>query len=253
MTYFYVYRITDVRNNRHYYGSRQSISHPLDDLGVKYFSSSLIVQREIRLRPSDFRYKVVFICKTRADAYRLERKIQLKLDVHNRENFYNLIVCGELYNRQKSDRKHSQATKNKLSAIMKEKMSSLSSSERSMKFGNFGVMNPMIRDGGHNDETRRKISIVQKQVAQKRLSEDPDYYRKMSALSNSPEAKAKQRSKTAHPFEVTFKTEKVIFTHYCDLGRYLGMDGQMGSRIVRNPHLWEKYGIKSIERVTYAD
>ena len=36
--FHYVYRITNIVENKHYYGSRTSKINPYDDLGKKYFS-----------------------------------------------------------------------------------------------------------------------------------------------------------------------------------------------------------------------
>ena len=36
----YVYRITNLKQNKHYYGCRTSKIRPIDDIGTIYFSSS---------------------------------------------------------------------------------------------------------------------------------------------------------------------------------------------------------------------
>jgi hypothetical protein len=38
--YHYVYRITNIITNKHYYGKRSSMVGPFEDLGTTYFSSS---------------------------------------------------------------------------------------------------------------------------------------------------------------------------------------------------------------------
>ncbi len=243
--FFYVYRITDLKYNMFYIGSRQSNNKPLDDLGVKYLTSSNMVQNKIRARPADFRYKIVFLCISRSEAYRLENKLQIKLNVAKNPRFYNKIVCSEYQNHKKGgNRRHSDETKEKLSLILKERMENMSKEERSLKFGNFGVMNPMIRDGGHSEKNKIKMSLIKKQEAEKN---GPEFYKKMACLARTPEAKKKRYDSLARPFIVTFKDKKIEFSFRKEFGSYLGLSTQMGARLVKNPHLWEKYNIINIE------
>ncbi len=81
--YHYVYRITNLVENKHYYGSRTSKVHPSLDLGVKYFSSSWDKDfiKEQKTSPRNFRYKVVRILPTREEAMTLEISLHNKFDV----------------------------------------------------------------------------------------------------------------------------------------------------------------------------
>lgn len=242
---FYVYRITDVENNMHYYGSRQSELDPNDDIGVKYFSSSSLLQEEIRFRPMDFHYKVVFKCKSRSDAYRLERKLHLKFNVSQNESFYNLVVCGSFS--RTIFRAMDETRRIKLSSFFKERMSYMNKEERSKKFGSFGKSNPMIRDGGHSEKSKTKMREAQKRIVKDRLRKDKDHYTKMAMLAKTPEAKLKAKLKRANPIKVTFHDNEIKeFLNFCDLGKFLNLSDQMGSRIFENPHLWQKYNILNI-------
>jgi len=87
----YVYRITNVELNKHYYGTRSSKIEPKEDLGTYYFSSStdksfIELQKSC---PSAFKYKIIKQCKSRKDALRLEIKLHDKFDVGVNESFYN--------------------------------------------------------------------------------------------------------------------------------------------------------------------
>ena len=87
----YVYRITDLENNKYYYGTRSSKITPKFDIGCKYFSSSrdkdfISKQKE---NPLKFKYKVVKIFNTRKEAISLEIKLHDKFNVGINENFYN--------------------------------------------------------------------------------------------------------------------------------------------------------------------
>ena len=96
--YHYVYRITNIIENKHYYGSRSSKDIPIDDIGVKYFSSSTdskFIQDQIN-NPDNYRYKVVFIFDNRLDAVLYESKLHYKFDVGNNPSFYNKIIQTQI-------------------------------------------------------------------------------------------------------------------------------------------------------------
>ena len=59
--YYYVYRITNQVENKHYYGKRASKIHPRDDLGIKYFSSSKCREfvQDQKSNPQNYVYKVI--------------------------------------------------------------------------------------------------------------------------------------------------------------------------------------------------
>jgi hypothetical protein len=91
-SYNYLYRITNIIENRHYYGSRTCHKiTPQEDLGIRYFSSStdkkfLNDQKE---NPQNYRYKVIIISKFRKKVVELEIKLHKRFKVHTNLNFYN--------------------------------------------------------------------------------------------------------------------------------------------------------------------
>lgn len=91
MKYHYVYRITNKEINKHYYGVRSSTKHPKQDLGINYFSSSydkcfIASQKE---NPASFKYKIVFIGKSRNKCLQIEIKLHAKFNVSSNASFYN--------------------------------------------------------------------------------------------------------------------------------------------------------------------
>lgn len=90
-TYHYVYRITNKKLKKHYYGCRSSKSKPIFDLGIKYFSSSNDKQfiAEQHDNPKYFRYKILKIFETRKEALAFEMKLHNKLMVDKNPSFYN--------------------------------------------------------------------------------------------------------------------------------------------------------------------
>lgn len=90
--FYYVYRISNLLINKHYYGYRSSKIHPTKDLGIKYFSSSsdnnfIIDQKNNK---NNYKYKIIKIFDNKIDAIKFESKLHYKFDVRNNANFYNL-------------------------------------------------------------------------------------------------------------------------------------------------------------------
>lgn len=89
--FYYVYRITNKILNKHYYGFRSCKTHPKEDLGVKYISSTdksfICDQKE---NPQNYKYKVVKIFNNKVDDINLEVKLHGQLNVAINESFYNL-------------------------------------------------------------------------------------------------------------------------------------------------------------------
>ena len=123
--YCYVYRITNVIDNKHYYGSRVSDVHPKMDIGVKYFSSSFHkgFMQEQRNYPDRFKYKVVRVCKDNIDKQLFESYLHYKFNVCKNSSFYNKAnqtltgfdSTGHQYNK---GRPLSEETKAKLSKVL---------------------------------------------------------------------------------------------------------------------------------------
>lgn len=89
--YNYVYRITNTKLQKHYYGVRTSKTLPKQDLGVVYFSSSkdLEFRRDQRTNPQDYKYKIILTCNHRKSAVALEIKLHNKFSVGTNPSFYN--------------------------------------------------------------------------------------------------------------------------------------------------------------------
>lgn len=90
--YHYVYRITNTVTKMHYYGDRSCNSHPSEDIGKKYFSTSSLkfFIKDQKLNPQDYKYKIVRIFETcREDANSLEEKLHKLFDVKNHPKFIN--------------------------------------------------------------------------------------------------------------------------------------------------------------------
>jgi hypothetical protein len=91
-SYNYLYRITNTKLNRHYYGTRSSKVPPEKDLGVKYFSSSRdkSFKEDQKLSPDDYRYKIILVTSSRKRALRYECRIHKIFKVDMNPAFYNI-------------------------------------------------------------------------------------------------------------------------------------------------------------------
>lgn len=89
--YHYVYRITNVAENKHYYGKRSSKVVPKLDIGIKYFSSSSNKEfiEDQKQNPQNYKYKIVKILCSSEEAVTLEIKLHSRFNVGGNPNFYN--------------------------------------------------------------------------------------------------------------------------------------------------------------------
>lgn len=90
--YHYTYRISNTKENKHYYGVRSSKVEPKLDLGIKYFSSSTdnMFIKEQKENKSIFKYKVIKMFENRIDAMNFEIKLHKKFNVGKNLKFYNM-------------------------------------------------------------------------------------------------------------------------------------------------------------------
>lgn len=95
--YHYVYRITNIVKNKHYYGKRSSNIEPKLDLGIKYFSSSRVKDfiEDQKINPNNYKYKIIKVFNNSKHAHKFESKIHIRLKVDRNPNFYNLVCAPE--------------------------------------------------------------------------------------------------------------------------------------------------------------
>lgn len=89
---YYVYRITNIEENKHYYGYRNSKDNkPEDDLGILYFSSSLNKDflYEQKTHKDRYKYKVIFKTSFKEKAQDFEIRLHRKFNVGAHNSFYN--------------------------------------------------------------------------------------------------------------------------------------------------------------------
>jgi hypothetical protein len=146
--YHYVYRITNIIENKHYYGKRSTKIEPKKDLGAKYFSSSkdkLFISDQ-KENPSNYKYKVIVCTTTSKKAIELEIKLHSKFDVGVNPSFYNRAKQTSVGWDTTgipvwAGRKHTEETKRKLSEIRKK-----------------------VTGWNHTNETKAKMSNAKKGV-----------------------------------------------------------------------------------------
>lgn len=89
--FYYVYRITNIKLNKHYYGSRGTNIPSIFDLGTKYFSSSTDKEfiKDQKENPQNYKYKIVKIFNNNKDKILFECFLHQYFNVKINENFYN--------------------------------------------------------------------------------------------------------------------------------------------------------------------
>lgn len=93
--YHYVYRITNIKENKHYYGSRSSVCLPKDDLGIKYFSSIASEKykwliEDQKINKNNYKYKILKVFNNNRNKIVYESYLHSKFDVKSNKHFYNL-------------------------------------------------------------------------------------------------------------------------------------------------------------------
>lgn len=93
----YLYRITNTKLSKHYYGSRTCKCDPKDDLGKKYFSSSKdqSFREDQKNNPENYRYKIIIVSNCRKRINLLEEKLHRKFNVGVNPRFYNRTINTE--------------------------------------------------------------------------------------------------------------------------------------------------------------
>lgn len=88
--YHYVYRITNIIQNRHYIGVHSSNIDPYKDFGIKYKSSgnSSFIKHQ-KENPEQYIYQILEFFDTRKIAMDYERFLHIQYDVGKNPNFYN--------------------------------------------------------------------------------------------------------------------------------------------------------------------
>lgn len=97
--FHYVYRISNIQDNMHYYGKRSSKLKPVDDLGKVYFSSSNKNFKTDQINnPQNYKYKVIKTFNTSDEALAFETKLQLKVNAAKNPKFYNKMIFNHDFN-----------------------------------------------------------------------------------------------------------------------------------------------------------
>ena len=89
--FYYVYRISNLIEHKHYYGFRSTKFLPKNDLGIRYFSSSRDKEfiKDQKQNPQNYRYKIVKLFQNYKDALNFEILLHEKFNVSTNESFYN--------------------------------------------------------------------------------------------------------------------------------------------------------------------
>lgn len=133
LKYHYVYRITNLLKNKHYYGIRTTKYKPESDLGKRYFSSSKDQGfiKDQKKNSQNYRYKIIFVYNNRESAIRMEIKLHNKFNVGISESFYNKAKQTSVgFDRSGVTYKHSDETKYKIGIAHKNKFVSKDTREK---------------------------------------------------------------------------------------------------------------------------
>lgn len=140
----YVYKISNIIDDKHYIGVRSS-KNPIKDLGIKYFSSSsdeefMLEQRDF---PERFEYNILEVFSTRKLA------VAKEIELHN---LYDVAVSESFYNKFKQT--------NTGFCTFGTKQSEEEKAKRSKTMKSLGLVGEKASMWGkkHSDETKKKMS-----------------------------------------------------------------------------------------------
>ena len=188
--YHYVYRITNTKLNKHYYGTRSSKIEPSKDIGVKYFSSSSDIQfrDDQKNNPQNYKYTIVSEFNSREEALELEIKLHNKFNVGVNESFYNKAKQTSIFY-DTTGIPLSSERRTKLSKKLKGRVFSKETLER-MRLGQLG--NKL------SEETKAKIKKAHELVDYKPSAEFKEYLREVNTgvkVYHDPKTKENRRFK----------------------------------------------------------
>lgn len=188
--FHYVYRITNTKLNKHYYGVRSSNIEPSKDLGFKYFSSSSDTQfiEDQMNNPQDYKYKIVSEFNSREEALELEIKLHTKFNVGINESFYNRAKQTSIFY-DKTGIPLSSEHRAKMSKKLKGRVFSKETLER-MRLGQLG--NKL------SEETKAKIKKSQQDFDYRPSEAFKEYLREVNTgvkVYHNPNTKENRRFK----------------------------------------------------------
>lgn len=169
----YVYRITNTTLKKHYYGKRSSKHSPAQDLGVKYFSSSTdkAFKQDQKDNSQNYRYKVVRVFETAAEAVAFETMLHHKFQVAKNSAFYNRAnQTGNGFDTTGQYRPLAEATKKKISQAHKGRVFTNDHKEK-LRLAKLGKVLPSehrakISKGNigkhQSEQTKQLISVAKK-------------------------------------------------------------------------------------------
>jgi hypothetical protein len=162
----YVYRITNMTENKHYYGCRSTSLRPEQDICKLYKSSSsdqdfMQAQED---RPEDFKYKVIKNYDDRKKAIRLEIKLHNYFDVAVNKSFYNKAKQTSTGFDTTGIKLPNVSESNKNRILSEESRNKISQAHKGKKITEETRKNMSIAQSGREltEETRKRISESKK-------------------------------------------------------------------------------------------
>lgn len=209
MKYHYVYRVTSIKEGKHYYGSRTSTVEPKYDLGIKYFTSSKdsIFKQDLMQNTHNYKLKIVAVFSTRVEAGMLEAELHQRFNVATNPKFYNKAKATKT-GFSTEGTTHSDQARLKMSEAKKgaprPKGWKLSDETR-LKMSEAKKGKPAHNRGKpHSEETKEKVSKARKG---KSLSEE--HKKKLSEVNKGKKLSEETRKKMSETRKI--QTNKGTF------------------------------------------
>lgn len=191
MKIYYVYRITNISENKHYYGQRCQKITPENDLGVLYYSSSKdkTFIEDQKQNPDDYKYKIIRKFTDKEQALKLEIKLHNKFGVHLNPNFYNRAKqTSTKFSYDSSENRHTSETRIKIGLKTRERSSYIRSEENNFR-NSISVKRQWLGDEARKEAARKRMKEYwtdeNKEILSKRIKENPPTRNPIQAAKQS--------------------------------------------------------------------
>lgn len=224
--YHYVYRITNIVERKHYYGKRSSKILPVQDLGIRYFSSSTDISfiEDQKENPQNYKYKIVSIHSDAVSAISKEIKLHNKFNVNKNNSFYNRAK-QTMDKFDRTGQKHSEQSIEKMKLAQKGRTITEATKEK-LREANLGKI--------ISEETKLKMSLSHlgkkfseeacKNMSKARSGANHHYYgktlseetkRKMSAARSGVKNANSKLANVYDKYTNQIVAENVVLSEWC--------------------------------------
>lgn len=214
----YVYRITNIIENKHYYGSRTTknkYSKILEEdlKQYKYSSADIDFKNDQKNNPQNYKYKIIKIFNNIGDCMLYESFLHQSIDVSKNENFYNKVsarINHFIVYWQNRPEEELKLIKAKISKSVKKTMSEFSEDRKKEMYRKAHINRDHVKAGKAISLGHSKRTLEDKKLQQKKSFEtfQEKYGEDIKCPMDIPEVKKKHSISMKYTIHNKSKEEK---------------------------------------------